>query len=166
MLEIKTASENDINLIRDLAYRIWPIAYKDMITPGQLKYMLELIYSNESLKKQLADLQHRFIIVYENNIALAFASFSNKYPGNKTTFRLHKLYVLSDQQKKGRGRFLLHYIINEIKQEGAQTLELNVNRNNPALKFYIHLGFSIVKEDDINIGEGYFMNDYVMELKL
>lgn len=166
MLEIKKAGNSDIGLIRDLAYRIWPVAYKDMITPGQLKYMLELIYSNEALTKQQTDLQHRFILVYENGIAIGFASFSNKFPGEQTVYRLHKLYVLSDHQNKGNGSFLLNYIINEIKTAGAAKLELNVNRENPALHFYNHFGFSIAREEDIDIGEGYFMNDFVMELKL
>ncbi len=166
MLEIKKAGKPAISLIRDLACSIWPIAYKDMITPGQLKYMLELIYSDEALGKQLSELKHRFIIVYENNIAIGFASFSNKYPYEQTVYRLYKLYVLIDHQKKGIGRFLLNYIINEIKPAGAKILELNVNRNNPALHFYNHFGFTIAKEEDIDIGEGYYMNDYVMELKL
>ena len=42
-------------------------------------------------------------------------------------------------------------------------LELNVNRHNDAFHFYTKLGFSISKEEDNDIGEGYFMNDYVME---
>ena len=166
MLEIKKAGSKDIDIIQNLAYRIWPVAYKDMITAGQLKYMLELIYSTEALTKQQTDLQHRFILVYENDIAIGFASFSNKHPGDPAVYRLHKLYVLTDHQKKGIGRFLLNSIINEIRPAGAAKLELNVNRNNPALQFYNHCGFSFAREEDIDIGEGYFMNDYVMELKL
>lgn len=166
MPEIKKAAITDISIIRDLAYRIWPVAYKDMITAGQLKYMLELIYSDEALEKQLTVLKHWFIIVYENELPIGFASFSNKYTDDQTVYRLHKLYVLSNRQNKGTGRFLLNYIINEIKPSGAVTLELNVNRNNPALHFYTYLGFTISKEEDIDIGEGYFINDYVMELKL
>ena len=166
MLEIKKAGSKDIDIIQNLAYRIWPVAYKDMITAGQLKYMLELIYSTEALTKQQTDLQHRFILVYENDIAIGFASFSNKYPGDPIVYRLHKLYVLSNYHHKGIGRFLLNFIINEIKPAGAKILELNVNRINPALHFYLHVGFKIAREEDINIGKGYFMNDYVMELKL
>jgi ribosomal protein S18 acetylase RimI-like enzyme len=43
---------------------------------------------------------------------------------------------------------------------------VNVNRHNKALHFYEKYGFKIIREEDIDIGEGYFMNDYVMELKL
>jgi ribosomal protein S18 acetylase RimI-like enzyme len=50
-----------------------------------------------------------------------------------------------------------------MKTQGATTLQLNVNRNNPAKIFYEKLGFAVLNEEDIDIGNGYFMNDYVMQ---
>ena len=35
-----------------------------------------------------------------------------------------------------------------------------------SIRFYEKLGFSVVGEEDIDIGQGYFMNDFVMEKKL
>ena len=61
---------------------------------------------------------------------------------------------------------MIDYIIEEIKKENATALRLNVNRQNNALSFYKHLGFKIINEEDIDIGNGYFMNDYVMEKTL
>ena len=61
---------------------------------------------------------------------------------------------------------MLDYIIEEIKKSGAKALQLNVNRYNSAVHFYEKQGFKIIREEDIDIGEGFFMNDYVMELKL
>jgi ribosomal protein S18 acetylase RimI-like enzyme len=57
-------------------------------------------------------------------------------------------------------------IITIVKSMGGDVLLLNVNRNNPAKSFYKKLGFTVIKEDDIDIGNGYFMNDYVMKLQL
>ena len=49
---------------------------------------------------------------------------------------------------------------------GATSLQLQVNRDNAAKSFYEKLGFVILKEADFDIGNGYFMRDYVMEKKL
>ncbi|MFT3908181.1 MAG: GNAT family N-acetyltransferase [Ferruginibacter sp.] len=166
MLEIKKAGTESIGIIRQLTHTIWPDAYKEILTPEQLSYMLELIYSDPSLTNQIETLQHRFIIVEDNGMPVGFASYSPKQPGNNSTFRLHKLYVLPNQQGKGTGKFLLNHIIDEIKHSGAKTLELNVNRHNKALHFYNKMGFTISREEDIDIGSGYFMNDYVMECKI
>ncbi|HQW45417.1 MAG TPA: GNAT family N-acetyltransferase, partial [Chitinophagaceae bacterium] len=81
-------------------------------------------------------------------------------------FKLHKIYVLTSQQGKGTGRFLIDYIISQIRPMGATSLQLQVNRDNAAKSFYEKLGFVILKEADFDIGNGYFMRDYVMEKKL
>ena len=62
MKSIKTAVLNDLAVIRDLAYAIWPSAYGDILSPGQLQYMLDKIYSLSSLQNQLLNLHHNFII--------------------------------------------------------------------------------------------------------
>jgi GNAT superfamily N-acetyltransferase len=165
MLSIKTAGLKDISLIRELAYRIWPVAYKDILSIDQMEYMLNLIYSTSSLKKQMKELHHKFIIVYDNDHAAGFASYSIK-TNCENIFRLHKIYILHQLQGKGIGKFMLNKIIDDVKPEGAKFLELNVNRNNKALEFYKKFGFKIISQEDIDIDNGYFMNDYVMNLKL
>jgi len=127
--------------------------------------MLELIYSKDALTGQIENLHHSFILIYENEQAVGFASYSPKEPG-LPVFRLHKLYVLPTQQGKGTGKALLNYILDEIKQAGATILELNVKRDNPAIDFYKKQGFKIAKEVDIDIGNGYFMRDYIMEKEI
>ena len=165
MQEIQKAGIKDIDLVQELAFSIWPDAYGSILSNDQLNYMLELIYSKDALTKQIES-GHQFILVCENDIAVGFASYSPKITGNLAIFRLHKLYVLPNQQGKGTGKLLLNFIIEKIKEEGATILELNVNRHNKAFHFYTKLGFTISKEEDIDIGNGYFMNDYVMELKM
>ncbi len=166
MLQIKKAGIKDIDIIRELAHAIWPDAYKEILAQEQLNYMLDLIYSNKALSNQFENLQHQFILVTDDNTPVGFASYSPKIKNDPATWRLHKLYVLTDQQGKGTGKFLLNHIMDEIKQGGAKSLELNVNRHNKALHFYNKIGFKITKEEDIDIGNGYFMNDYVMNYEL
>jgi ribosomal protein S18 acetylase RimI-like enzyme len=74
--------------------------------------------------------------------------------------------VLPNQQQKGIGKLLLEAIYSEIRKNGAGSIELNVNRFNNALAFYQKLGYEILKEEDIDIGKGYFMNDYILFKKV
>jgi len=161
MISIRSATFSDLAVVHDLAHQIWPHVYGDILSPGQLKYMLEEIYSMSSLQNQLTSLHHNFILVLKDSIPVGFASFSPKEK-NSTTYRLHKIYILPEQQGKGIGKFLLGYIINFIKSLGATCLELNVNRYNKARFFYEKQGFTITGTEDIDIGRGYVMNDYVM----
>jgi len=103
-----------------------------------------------------------FILVYEGDHPAGFAAFSRIQP---EIYKLHKIYVLPSQQGKGTGRFIIDGLIKTMKQNGATTLQLNVNRHNNAKMFYEKLGFLVIREEDVDIGNGYFMNDYVMEKK-
>ncbi len=116
-----------------------------------------------SLQNQYITLQHHFIIVSDNDIPVGFASYSPKEK-NSSVFRLHKIYVLPEQQGKGTGKIPLEYVINSVKEMGATSLELNVNRFNKARYFYEKQGFVVTGEQDIDIGGSFFMNDYLMEL--
>ena len=157
---IVPATINDIKAISLLAKQTWPNAYSHIIPQEQLDYMLGLMYSEESLQKQFEN-GHFFLLAHQAEKSVAFASYN--LTEQSGTYKLQKLYALPSQQGKGLGRKIIDYIIDEIKKEKAIALRLNVNRHNKALAFYKHLGFEIIKEEDIDIGNGYFMNDYVME---
>ena len=165
MLTIKPAGLTEVLLINELAHRIWPLAYKNIISADQMEYMLDLIYSPSSLKKQIKKLRHKFVIVYNGKSPVGFASYSKKLESNDT-FRLHKIYILQSEHGKGIGKLVLDNIFTDIQPKGAKFLELNVNRNNKAVEFYKKLGFTIISEEDIDIDNGYFMNDYIMRKKL
>ena len=162
-LEIRMANVEDINTIGYLAQQIWPVAYKDILSPNQLEYMLRLIYSPEALNEQMS-LNHQFLIAELEEEPVGFASYS--LISDDGMFKLHKLYVLPEFHGKGLGKTLLSFIIEDIVSQGARTLRLNMNKHNKARQFYEKNGFIIMGEEDIDIGNNYFMNDYLMEKNL
>ena len=97
MKSIKAVTFKDLHIIQYLAHKIWPDAYGDILSPDQLKYMLDKMNSVASLQNQLIELKHTFILVLNENIPVGFASFSPKEK-NSSVFRLHKIYVLPQQQ--------------------------------------------------------------------
>lgn len=165
-MDIRRAGLADIDIISWLAHEIWPQAYGSILSAEQLRYMLNWIYSPASLRNQIENLQHNFFIISDNGTHTGFASCSAKSPDAPGVFRLHKIYVLPGQQGKGTGQKLLNHVVEYAQKAGASVLELNVNRHNKALHFYQKNGFIITKEEDIDIGNSYFMNDYVMEKEL
>lgn len=162
-LSIRIATTDDIPLIQKLSLEIWPQTYSSIISREQTDYMLEMMYSNESLISQI-NKGTQFIIINEKYIPLGFASY--KMIGDNI-YKLDKIYLLQSQQRKGIGKFVMNHIIEEIKNKGAASLQLQVNRNNiNAKSFYEKIGFQVIKEADFEIGNGYFMNDFVMEIKI
>ncbi len=161
-LLIRKATQHDILIIQDIAYKTWPSAYGNILTPESLNYMLGFFYSEVALQEQMQKKQD-FFIAEINNEPIGFASIS-KYDNEK--YKLNKLYVLPTVQKTGAGKALMDHVIELIKSYNATQLILNVNRNNPAQYFYQKLGFTILKEEDVNLGNGVLQEDYVMMKKL
>ena len=159
-LNIRMADEDDINIIGWLAQQIWPVAYKDILNKAELEYMLQLIYSPDSLKQQM-QLNHQFLIAELDHEPVGFASYSPvTEPG---VFKLQKLYVLPELHGKGLGKALLDSVTEEVLSLEAKTLRLNMNRQNKARSFYERNGFTIVGQEDVDLGNNYYMRDYVME---
>jgi ribosomal protein S18 acetylase RimI-like enzyme len=161
-IAIREAISEDIPFIQQIAFSTWPVAYSAILQKEQLDYMLDLFYQKDALLQQMRD-GHHFIVATDDENVIGFASFNLIKP---LTFKLQKLYVLPSEQKSGAGKLLLDAVIERIKLKGAQKLQLNVNRHNKAISFYEKMGFTIIQEDDINIGHDYYMNDYVMEKQL
>ncbi len=163
IVKIRPATTRDIPDIGRLARKIWPVTYGDILTAAQLNYMLDYFYNPASLENQLVTLQHSFIMAILENEAVGFASWSPVDPG---VYKLHKLYVDTSIQGKGIGKKMVDFILEKLESDRASALRLNVNRHNKARQFYEKLGFTIIGEEDVDIGNGVYQNDFIMEKKI
>lgn len=88
----------------------------------------------------------------------------SRYEARPDTAKLHKIYLLGDYQGQGLGSQLLNHVIRRSAEAGYRYLRLNVNKENvKAQKAYLRNGFNIVEAVKIDIGNGFVMDDYVME---
>ena len=163
-LSIKVASIEDIPAIVKIAYDTWFVTYQDVISQAQIEYMFGEMYTPESIYKQMDFYKHAFLILYQAEMPIGFASYG-KLEEPINTYKLQKLYLLPSQQNKGFGRMLLNEVEKQVAGLGADHLQLNVNRKNPALSFYEKLGYEIIETVDIPFAE-FWLNDYVLAKKI
>lgn len=165
MFTIVPNTDNQFTAVRAIAFEVWPKAYDAILTEAQLAYMLEMMYSVAALQEQSTLKQHHFVLIYSNDEAVGFASYEYNVNNSGKT-KIHKIYILSSQQGKGTGKVLVDYIEQQALAFGDKALFLNVNKYNSAIQFYQKTGFEIVKEEVIDIGNGFVMDDYVMGKQL
>lgn len=159
-----TATLADVPTIKALADKIWPRTYRDILTPAQVTYMMDMMYSTEALTKQIGSGDYTFLIFSDNDQLAGFAAYSATAEAH--VYKLHKIYLDHDLQGKGLGKEMMQAVKMIAKEKGATILELDVNRDNKALFFYEKQGFTIHETKDTHIGNGYYMNDYVMRIGL
>lgn len=167
MIEIREANIHDCQLIRVLASQTWGPTYGHILSPEQLDYMFDWMYSEKSLLKQMTEQQHRFFIASYDGQACGYISVERE---DNRLFHIQKIYVLPQMQGKEIGKYLIEkafsYIRSLVAPDESVTVELNVNRQNKATGFYKRMGFSIARSGDFPIGNGFFMNDYIMAIQI
>ena len=161
MIHLEKITKNQLSIIKDLAYAIWPIAYGEILSKEQLNYMLDNFYSVDNLSNQM-DSGQVFELLLEDKNVIGYLGyeFNCKETG---LLKIHKIYLLPETQGKGFGKFMIDEIVNIAKSNNQKGVFLNVNKYNKAKFFYEKLGFVISKEEVIDIGNDYVMDDYVME---
>lgn len=150
MFTIRKATSADCGLIHKLAWQIFPETYKEILSKEQIEYMMEWMYSLESIRQQMEEEGHVYLIACEECEAAGYVSVQQQ---GKDLFHLQKIYVLPYYQGAHCGSFLFREAVKYIRDvhPAPCIMELNVNRNNKAVGFYEHMG-------DEEIQRGRFSN--------
>lgn len=164
MYHIREAGVADVAVIRQIASQTWWPTYGAILSTEQITYMLAVLYSEEKINSQIANHEQAFLMLIEDEQPVAFAAYSPREE-DPEIYKLHKLYCLPQTQGKGFGKILINAVEAKVIAAGKQTLDLNVNRFNNARTFYQKMGFEVIYEEDVAIGE-YWMNDFVMRKSL
>ena len=165
MFTIRKATTNDIALINQMAWIVFPHTYHIILTPEQIDYMMEWMYSEKSLQKQMEEDGHIYYLAFKDDEPAGYLSIQ---PEGEHVFHLQKIYVLPSFQGMNLGKLLFEQAIQAIKElhPAPCQMRLNVNRQNKALTFYEKMGMTKVDEGDFPIGNGFYMNDYIMGLDI
>lgn len=165
-VSLEPITRDETILIADLADEIWKDYYKDFISTEQINYMLGKFYSNHSLHAQIDEGQI-FLKIIDNDSVIGFVSYSRK---EKAEYFIHKLYVKTLYHGQKIGSAVIKILSDRMRGESDNAdiqVRLTVNRQNfKAINFYFRNGFIIERIADFDIGNGFFMNDFVMLLKL
>ena len=154
MFNIRKATTNDCQLIHEVAAQVWEPTYGSILSPEQLNYMFDMMYAPQNILHQMQELHHEYFIVEKETMPVGYLSIEKM---EDDLYEFQKIYTLPSTQGTGAGRFIVEKGIEYIKSIHSVplTIELNVNRENPAFGFYKHMVFEAYKTRDFTIGNGY-----------
>ena len=165
-VEIRKANVEDIPLIHQMAWVAFPHTYQALLTPEQIEYMMDWMYSETNLHKQMTEDGHIYYLAFQGNEPAGYLSIQ---PDGEHIYHLQKIYVLPSFQGMKLGKQLFQQAIDAIKElhPSSCQMRLNVNRfNTKAIEFYQRMGMKKIFEGDFDIGHGYLMQDYIMALDI
>ena len=153
--QIREVNTSDVKIISDLARKIWPVCFRQILTKNQIDNMLQKIYGVSALIEQM-DGGQKFWIVSLNDQDIGYGSAFTK----EDVIWLKKLYISPDVQGKGCGKLVIKTVVNTYPD--FTKMSLFVHRDNViAQRFYEYLGFKIEREEPVKMGDYHFV-DLVM----
>ena len=150
--------------VRAIADDVWPKTFREILSPEQIVYMMKMMYAPEVMEKELAN-GFLFDLLVVDGCDAGYMVYA---PCNEPeTMKLHKLYLLEEFQGKGYGQKMLRHVADVARNSGFRSLILAVNKQNiKAQKAYERFGFRQYKSVQIDIGNGFIMDDYWLRYDL
>jgi len=165
-LTVEEIASSQLDTVERLARQIWPRCYATISSPEQIEYMLRWMYSADQLRKDHSE-GVTFLQLLRQSEPIGFVAWGPYPNSTSTTCKLHKLYLLPEYHGQGWGTRLLTAAMDQARQRGFARMLLNVNKQNTAaIAVYRRHGFSVREALVVDIGQGFVMDDFVMETPL
>jgi len=160
---VPVTTSPQLDAIAGLAREIWYEYYVPLIGRAQVEYMVGKFQSSGAVAGQIGE-GYEYFLIQRDGQAIGYCAVQPERASG--SLFLSKLYLLRDARGGGTGRVCMEFIEQLARRRGLNLLWLTVNKGNPAVKAYERLGFRIAADLVMDIGGGFFMDDYRMEKSL
>ena len=156
-------TQQEFNQLAELANEIWHEYFVQLLSPEQIDYMVDKFQSLPALERAIHEEGYLYFLLYEEGNLLGYCGI---HPEKERVF-LSKLYLHQSQRGKGLSSLLMNQVIEYAKGHGKKAIYLTCNKHNPhSLDVYRAKGFYEIDAVKTEIGHGFIMDDYVLQLDL
>lgn len=154
-------SKQQVWVLAQLARTIWNEHYVEIIGQSQVDYMLDKFQSPQAITSQI-DSGYEYYLASVDQRPMGYLGLVPNEPEGK--LMLSKIYVARENRGSGLGVRLLEFTLGRATEVGAGAVWLTVNKHNArSIEWYKKRGFGVVGDVRTDIGNGFFMDDYVLE---
>ncbi len=158
---VKVTDPQAIDDVAALAREIWREHYTSIIGQAQVEYMLGAYQSSSAISHQISDEGYQYYLLKGASLeSVGYIAIVTK----ENEIFLSKFYVKKNARGHGWGRQALGFVQGLAKEAGLRRITLTVNKNNTdSIAAYLRMGFKNMGSVTIDIGNGFYMDDYKME---
>lgn len=157
-------TQEDQKQLARLADEIWHEYWPAIIGQAQTDYMVNRFQSLEAIKRDMECARYEYwLIRLRDSGELVGYTGGHEEPETNRYF-ISKIYLRKEHRGKGFAReTIIHYEALAAKR-GLFALYLTVNKHNvQGIRAYRGLGFLTIDAVETDIGDGFVMDDYIME---
>ncbi|OPA73576.1 GNAT family N-acetyltransferase [Paenibacillus selenitireducens] len=159
----KVDSEEEISLLAQLASEIWYEYFVCIISNEQIDYMVEKFQSVHAITDQITNQGYEYYFMNVNGNPIGYLGIKQE----EDKLFLSKFYLQKEHRGKGYASQAMEFLVGICKVRRLGMIWLTVNRYNDAtIAVYEKKGFRTVRTQVADIGNGYVMDDNIMEKKI
>lgn len=160
---INIQTDEEVQKLAKLASEIWNEYWTVILSQAQINYMVDKFQSYDAIKNQIENDRYIYNILEDGGNVIGYFGVS---PKDDYLF-LSKLYIKKDFRGLGCGKLAFNKIKQIAQQYNKKMVRLTVNKHNiNTIKAYEKWGFNTVDDVVTDIGNGFVMDDYIMQYKL
>lgn len=159
-MEFLEVKKDEIKELAKLAGEIWHEYWPCILTEEQINYMVEKFQSEKAIIEQILHQNYSYYFIVENCTKCGYFGISRE----EDYLFLSKLYIKKEYRHQGIGRAAFNKIAELARDFGYPTIQLTVNKNNRhTIDAYLKYRFAIIDKAVTDIGNGFVMDDYIMQ---
>ena len=160
---VPATTDSDFRTVAEVATTVWREAFKGIVPDDQVEYMLGKFQSYDAIRNYVLEEGYTYLMIREGSRVVGYAAY---VPEGDRLF-LSKIYILKEFRHQGRTSAVFDHLREVARALGLRAVYLTVNRDNSAsISVYEHEGFETVESRDTPIGDGFYMYDFIMEMKV
>lgn len=161
IVECKNAE--DLKEVSILANSIWHEYFPSILSESQIDYMVDKFQSFSAMQDQVKHQQYHYHKVYKNDELIGYIGLQNQ----PDRLFLSKLYLKNSARGRHYSSIMFDYVKEQAKKYCYSAIYLTCNKNNKhSLDVYEKFGFQWIDSIQTDIGQGYIMDDYLLEYRL
>lgn len=163
----EAVTAQDVPALAELAAEIWFEYWPALIGADQTAYMVERFQSREAIERDMREHAYEYWFVRAADDGRTVGYTGGHVEPRTNRFFISKIYLRAHERGKHFASAVVRFYEDLCRDRGLDAMYLTVNKGNElGIRAYAGTGFSTIDAVEADIGQGFVMDDYIMEKRV
>lgn len=150
-----------------LADEIWHEYWPALIGEAQTDYMVERFQSLAAIEWDMAEHAYEYWFLQAEDDGRIVGYTGGHVEAQTNRFFISKIYLLAEERGRGFAKETVRFYEGLCRERNLEAMYLTVNKGNDlGIRAYLGTGFRTIDAVETDIGNGFIMDDYIMEKRI
>lgn len=158
---------DDRQRLAALADEIWHEYWPALIGDAQTDYMVENFQSLEAIERDMREHAYEYWLMRAEDDGRIAGYTGGRVEPETNRFFISKIYLRAEERGHGFASQTIRFYEDLCRARGLAAMYLTVNKHNDlGVRAYRGKGFETIDSVETDIGQGFIMDDFIMEKRI